>query len=177
MVKHGFARVNISRWVEQGILISIGHGGYATPEALENPLYSLAEVALRAPKAIICLHSALHFHGLTLERPHALWIALPKGVHAPRRASIRLNTTHFSGNAYELGAQAHTILGVDVKVYSPAKTVIDCFRLRNRIGLETAINALEAVIQNHRVTRDELWLLAKTCGIQTVIQPYLEALR
>ena len=177
MVKHGFARVNISRWVEQGILTSIGHGGYATPEALENPLYSLAEVALRAPKAIICLHSALHFHGLTLGRPHALWIALPQGVHAPRHASIRLNTAHFSGNAYELGAQAHTILGVDVKIYSPAKTVIDCFRLRNRIGLETALNALKTVIQKHYATHEELGVLARACDIRTVIQPYLEAIR
>lgn len=162
--------------MDRGLLHPLGRGVYATPEALENPLYPLAEMALRAQKAVICLHSALYFHNLTVERPHALWIALPKGVHAPKQLSVRFNTVHFSGNSYAMEAQSHNILGVSVKVYSPAKTAIDCFKLRNRIGMETTIAALQAVIQNHHATPDQLWELAKSCGIRTAIKPYLEGM-
>ena len=128
------------------------------------------------PGAVINLLSALAFHELTDEIPHAVWIAVRRGSQAPRIESPRLEVTWTAPRFLELGVSRHAIESVDVAVTDPARTVVDCFKFRSRVGLEVAIGALRDFLATHRQGRQELWELAGACRVRTVIRPYLESL-
>ncbi|WP_459864738.1 type IV toxin-antitoxin system AbiEi family antitoxin domain-containing protein [Endothiovibrio diazotrophicus] len=133
-------------------------------------------MARRTPHAVICLLSALRFHDLTTQAPFEVWLAIPNKAHAPKMEYPPLRIVRFSGAALTGGVEEHVIDGVAVHVTSVAKTVVDCFKFRNKIGLDVALEALRAAWAERRVSMDELWHYAKLCRVANVMRPYLESL-
>jgi len=176
-----FARLRIhpqeiSRLVGKGQLIRVGRGRYVLPQAEHSENLGLALVAAAVPQSVICLLSALRFHGIGTQAPHEVWIAVAQGAARPRLDYPPVRTTLVSGSAFTFGVERHQVDGVPVRIYSPAKTVADCFKFRNKIGLDVAIEALREALRAKRCTREELWSAGKVCRVTTVIRPYLEAM-
>ena len=138
--------------------------------------HSLAEAAKRSPKGVICLVSALRFHGLTTENPAEVWIAIPRGTRPPKSTTPTLHVVTLSGQMMTEGIKPHVIQGVSVPVYGVAKTVADCFRFRNRIGVNIAVEALRDAWRDKKATSEELWHYAKVCRVLNVMRPYFDSL-
>jgi len=172
----GFSPTHLQRLYEQGLLIRSGRGVYLPAEADLDGNGTLAEVALRIPKGVVCLLSALQFHSLTTQLPSQVWIALPLRAHRPVVDYPPLRVVRLSGQALSEGIETHEIGGVAVRVYTPAKTVADCFKYRNKIGLEVALEALRDAWHKRVVTMDDLWYYAGICRVANVMRPYLESL-
>ncbi|MDR1281849.1 MAG: type IV toxin-antitoxin system AbiEi family antitoxin domain-containing protein [Opitutaceae bacterium] len=175
--RHGISRVQLGEAVETGLVQRAGRGLYRLAEAesvTENHVF--AEVARRVPKGTFCLLSALRFHNLTTQNPHDAWVALPPGAWRPRLDFISLRIVHLSGERLTSGVETHDIEGVPVRVFSPAKTVADCFKFRNKIGLDVALEALRETWRERRATMDEITRFATTCRVANVMRPYLESL-
>jgi predicted transcriptional regulator of viral defense system len=172
---HGIPRVYLRMAVEQGAIVRVGRGLYVSRGAKPTEHHSLAQAAKRVPKGVVCLLSALRFHDLTTQSPFEVWLAIGEKSRLPRLDNPPLHIVRFSGRALRHGVQEHHIEGVTVHVFSPAKTVADCFRYRNKIGLDVALEALRDCIRKHKATRDEIWHAAKACRIANVIRPYLES--
>lgn len=172
----GMSRMKVRRMVGRGELVELGRGlySYASFEPTEH--HGLAVVAARTPCAVVCLLSALAFHELTTEQPHEVWIALPPKTWQPKIVWPPLRVVTFSGTHFHEGVEHHKLEGVDVRVYGVAKTVIDCFRFRNKVGLEVALEALRDGLRKRRVRPGELMELAQRQRIATAFRPYLEAL-
>lgn len=173
---HGIWRANLRDYVEQGILTRVGRGLYTLVgvEAGEN--HSLAEVGKRVPQGTVCLLSALRFHGLTTQQPHETWLALDGKARSPKADSLALRIVRFTGSALSEGREEHVIEGVPVKIYNPAKTVADCFKFRNKIGLDVALEALRETWRARRCGMSELMRYARVCRVANVMRPYLESL-
>jgi len=171
----GIPRAVLRRLVERGALIQTGRGLYMRPDADITAHHTLVEVAARVPGAVINLLSALAFHELTDELPHAVWIAIRTGSQAPRLDTPALEITWTNPRFLELGVTRHHLEGVDVAVTDAARTVADCFKFRSRVGVDVAITALRDYLARHRGGRDELWDMAGACRVRTVIRPYLES--
>lgn len=168
--------IYLRRLTEQGRLRRIGRGLYTLPdhEATEN--HTLAIVCAQIPNGVICLLSALRFHELTTQLPFEVWLALENKAWKPQIEDIAIRYHWFSGPAFTEGVETHPVEGIDVKVYNPAKTVADCFKYRNKIGLDVAIEALRDGLHQRKFTVDELWHYAKVCRVQNIIMPYAEAI-
>ena len=166
----------LRRLCEKGMLVKAGHGLYQLPDAEPTAHHSLAQVCKRVPRAVVCLLSALRFHEIGTQSPGAVWIGLGQGIASPHMKWPRVRVARFSGKALTEGIERHKIEGVAVKVYSPAKTVADCFKHRNKIGVDVALEALRDVLRQRRATVDDLWESARICRVRTVMRPYLEAL-
>ena len=136
----------------------------------------LAEVASKHPQVLVCLLSALAFHGLTTQAPFEVWVAVDNKARAPQFDYPPLRVARFSGPALTEGVAVHDIEGISVKVTSVAKTIADCFKFRNKIGLDVALEALKEAWHAKRVTMDELWHFGQICRVQNVMRPYLEGL-
>lgn len=173
---HGIPRTYLSRLCAARKLQRIGRGLYVLPGSSVTEHHSLAEACKRVPKGVICLLSALRFHNLTTQAPFEVWLAIGEKAWRPRLAYPPLRIARFSQNALSAGVEEHPIEGVTVQVYSPAKTVADCFKYRNKIGLDVAIEALRDCRRARRCTMDELWHYADICRVRNVMRPYLEAL-
>jgi predicted transcriptional regulator of viral defense system len=137
----------------------------------------LVTVALAVPKAVVALISALHFHGLTTEIPREVSVALPRGTRTPRLSWPPLRVYHMSGEMFSFGIEEHEQDGATLRVYGAAKTVADCFRFRNRLGIDVAVEALRTALAERRFTPAQLMHAARVCRVERVIRPYLEALR
>lgn len=173
----GIPRVYLRRLVEAGQLEHVSRGVYRLAERESgDPHHGLAVVALKAPRSVVSLLSALAFHEMTTQLPPQVWITLPVHAHAPRLDWPRVRVVHASEPALSSGIEERTIDGQPVRIYSPAKTVADCFKFRNKIGLDVALEALRAFRQERRGTMDELERMAKICRVSRVLRPYLEAL-
>ncbi len=172
----GLPRVALTRLVRRGALTRVGRGLYALPERSISEHTALAEVAHKYPQGIICLLSALRFHELTTQSPFEVWLAVPNKARAPRMDYPPLRIVRFSGPALSEGIEEHIIDGVPVRVTSVAKTVADCFKFRNKIGLDVALEALREAWRERRVNMDELWRFARVCRVTNVMRPYLESL-
>lgn len=159
-----------------GQLEQVGHGLYRLASAPVPPHLDLLVVASRAPRAVVCLISALAFHELTDEVPHEVSIAVLRGSAPPRLKAPAVRVFHFSETAYRLGIEHHEIEGVDLKIYSPTKSIVDAFRFRNRIGEDVAIKALATGLRTRRVRPGPLLELAGKLRAQAVVTPYLKAL-
>jgi predicted transcriptional regulator of viral defense system len=161
---------------DSGLLEKVSRGVYrlASSPPLGNP--DLVTVATRIPGGVICLISALSFHDLTTQIPHEVHVALPSGAEEPRLEHPPIRTYRFTGESFTEGIETHDVDGVGVRIYSPEKTIADCFRFRNRIGLDTAIEALRSYRERGRLRVDVLMRYASICRVTTVIQPYLEAI-
>jgi len=172
----GISRTQIGKLVENGKLVRVTRGVYATPETQLNERLSLAVVAKVVPAARICLLSALRFHDLTTQNPHEAWIAIGVKDRKPKIEYPPLRVNRFSGPAYDLGVEKHAIEGVPIEVYSVAKTVVDLFRYRQKIGIDVAIEALREGWRERRFSISELTRLAQACRMDRIMTPYLESL-
>lgn len=153
-----------------------GRGLYVACDAVLSESEMLAAASARVPHAVVCLLSALRFHGLTTQNPADVWLAIDRKARATRGSELPLRIVRFSGEARTAGVEEHTVDGVRVRVYSAAKTVADCFKYRGKIGLDVAIEALRDYLNTHRGSIDELWRYAAVCRVTNVMRPYLEAL-
>jgi len=161
---------------KRGILERIGRGLYRIPGAPITEHHTLAEAAKRVPNGVVCLLSALQFHGITTQAPYQIWMAIDRKARRPRDDYPALRIVRFSGPAFMEGREIHNIDDVDVPIYSPAKTVADCFKYRNKVGLDVALEALRECWRRRLCTMDDLWRYAKICRVQKVMRPYMESL-
>ncbi len=174
--KRGIPRAFLYSMVEKGLIERRGRGIYV---ARSHPLtaeHALAQAAKRVPKGVLCLLTALVFHRLTTQSPSEVWVALPEKARKPRLDYPRLRIVRFSGAALTEGIESHLVEGVDVRVYSAAKTVADCFKFRNKIGIDVAVEALKDFSRRHRGDANELARFARICRVTRVMQPYLDAI-
>lgn len=176
LAPHGIARAYLQQLVEAGTVERVGRGLYRLSGAPVTEHHSLAEACKRVPGGAVCLLSALRFHGLTTQAPFEVWLAIDVHAWRPRVEYPPLRIVRFSGKALEEGIETHEIEGVRVKVYSAAKTVADCFKFRNKLGLDVALEALKDYLGKYRGKTDELWHYAGVCRVTNVMRPYLEAL-
>ncbi|HRX55702.1 MAG TPA: type IV toxin-antitoxin system AbiEi family antitoxin domain-containing protein [Verrucomicrobiales bacterium] len=172
----GLSRVQLRKLVDQGLLQKTQRGLYTAKNFAFDAHVSLAEVAARSPKAVICLLTALRFHELTTENPSVVYVMLPPGIKAPRIEHPRLDVSWSAPLALASGIEEHVICGVKVKITSPAKTVVDCFKYRSKVGINVAIEALRDAWHKRLVTTDELWKHAKINRMTNVMRPYLDSI-
>lgn len=172
----GIPRVSLTRAVRRGQLERIGRGLYGLPGRQTSAYGALAEVARRVPKGVVCLLSALRFHGLTTQAPFEVWLAIENKAIAPKLDYPPLRIVRFSGAAMTEGVEEHVVDGVSVRITGVAKTVADCFKYRNKIGLDVALEALREAWREKRMTSNDLWRYAKVCRVANVMRPYLDSL-
>ncbi len=166
----------VRRLHKEGVLVKVARGVYALAGHDGGENRQLAEAAKRVPSGVVFLLSALRFHGLTTQQPHRIWLAVGRTARLPKATGLPLHVLRLSGPAYTEGVETHEVEGVLVKVYSVAKTVADCFKYRNKIGLDVALEALREAKRARRLDTDELWRFAKVDRVANVMRPYLEAL-
>ncbi len=169
-------RVVLSRLIASGQLERVGRGLYRLAGSTTSEHESLATIAAKVPQAVFCLLTALQFHELTTQLPRQIWIAMPRGSHTPRIDYPPIKMVQMAGDVYSEGIEEHERDGVTLRVYGIAKTVADCFKHRNKIGLDVALEALKDVRARHKVSVDALWHYAKICRVTNVMRPYLEAI-
>lgn len=172
----GMPRVYLSRLVDKGLLVRTARGIYTLPDTEVTELHDFAEAARQVPKGVICLLSALQFHNLTTQNPFEVWMAIGESQWRPKVEYPAIRFVRFSGKALEYGIGQHEIESVMVRVYNPAKTVADCFKYRNKIGLDVALEALRDCWRQRKATMDEIWAAAKVCRVANIMRPYLESL-
>jgi predicted transcriptional regulator of viral defense system len=172
----GIPRQYLRMALEQGQVEKVARGLYQVPGERMSQHVSLAEVCKRVPAGVICLISALEFHELTTQIPHFVYLAIPEKAHAPRIEALEVRIFRFSRRALAEGVEKHDIDGVEVRVYSAAKTVADCFKYRNKIGQDLAIEALRDCLRERRATVEELVRYGRICRVERVMRPYMEAM-
>jgi predicted transcriptional regulator of viral defense system len=172
----GIARVVLTRLTASGELERVGRGVYRLPGTQGAEHESLATIAVKVPQAVFCLLTALQIHGLTTQLPRQVWIAMPQGSHAPKMDHPPIKMVQFSGDAYVQGIEVVQADQVALRVYGVAKTVADCFKHRNTVGLDVALEALKETLSTRKASADDLWRFAKVCRVANVMRPYLEAL-
>jgi predicted transcriptional regulator of viral defense system len=165
----------LSRLVQDGRLRRVARGVYARPDLPLSEDISLAEVALRVPKGVICLLSALRVHGLGTQAPHQVWLAIPQNSPTPRVERPSLRAVRMSGPALTEGVECMRIDGMDVPVFNAAKTIADCFKYRNKIGIDVALEALRDGWEHRKVSMDELSHYADIDRVSNVMRPYMES--
>lgn len=170
-------RVYLTRLTASGKLEKAGRGLYRLPDGGASENETLALVAARVPTAVFCLLTALQFHELTTQLPRQVWIALPNGSHAPRIDYPPIKLVQYSGAAFMDGIETHRRDQVELRVYGVAKTVADCFKHRNKIGLDVALEALRDARRQRKASADDLWRYAKICRVANVMRPYLDAVQ
>ncbi len=173
----GISREYLRLMASKGQVIRITRGHYCLPDYAFSATQSIAEISKQIPKGVICLLSALRIHGLTTQNPFEVWIAIERGAWKPR--SNRTTQTRymmFSGKSFSEGIEIKVVDNVKVKVYNPAKTVVDCFKYRNKIGIDVAIEALKHAWNDKMFNMDELWSYSRICRVSKVMQPYIDNL-
>lgn len=158
------------------MLVRSERGVYTVVDSEITEHHDLALIGKRVPNGVICLTSALRFHDIGTQLPQKIWLALEKGSAQPRISHPPISVVRFSGRSFSEGIEEHKIEGVTVRIYHSAKTVADCFKFRNRIGLEAAIEAARECLDGRKATSDEIFHYAKICRVWNVMKPYLEAL-
>ncbi len=171
----GIHRQALTRLVADGALVRVARGLYRLPDALVGEHHGLALAAMAVPNGVICLLSALQFHGLGTQLPHEVWIAVDRRARRPQLAYPPLRVLRFSGTALTEGVEHHRIDGREVAIYSIEKTLADCFKYRNKIGLDVALEALREARRERRLNADALWHYAGIDRVTNVMRPYLEA--
>ena len=172
----GVSRAQLYGLLHKGLVARQARGIYVVREHPYTTGHTLAQVAKRVPAGVFCLLTALRFHGLTTQNPAEVWIALPEKARKPRLDYPRLRVARFSGAALTEGIEVHRLEGVEARVYCAAKTVADCFKYRNKIGIDVAIEALRDFTRRHRGGATELSRFARICRVTRVMQPYLDAI-
>ncbi|MDE0457180.1 MAG: transcriptional regulator, partial [Chromatiales bacterium] len=172
----GVTAATMSRMERAGAVIRLSRGVYQMPDADLDPNHNLAEAAKRMPKGVVCLVSALAFHGLTDQLPPRVWMAIGPKDWAPQCSGTDIRIVRFTDSLLREGIETHAIEGVSVKIFGVARTVADCFRHRGKVGLSVAIEGLQEALKQRKATPAEIARQAGERGVSTVIRPYLEAL-
>jgi len=172
----GISFQQLQKLVDNDAVEKIGGGLYRLSEMELTEHETIAMVASAVPNAIICLLTALRIHEIGTQSPHAVWIALDRKRRKPRRPPAKVEIVRFSGAMLTYGVVRQSMLGVSVLITSPARTVVDCFRYRNKVGIDVALEALRDAVYFRKVNVDEISRAAEVCRIRTVISPYMEAL-
>ncbi len=176
LIDAGVTAATVSRMERDGEVLRLARGLYQLPDAELDANHSLAEAAKRFPKGVICLVSALGFHGLTDQLPKKVWIAIGRRDWTPKPSDMRIRVLRFSDDLLSDSVETHVIEGVRVRVFGVAKTIADCFRHRGKIGLTIALEGLQRALRQRKATPAEIATAADAGGVGTVIRPYLEAL-
>jgi predicted transcriptional regulator of viral defense system len=162
--------------VDAGTIEKVGPGLYRLASAEPSEFETLAMVASVAPSGIVCLLSALGFHRIGTQVPHEVWLAIDRKSRRPTRVPTKLRIVRFSRAMLSYGVETHAILDVPVRITSPARTVVDCFRYRTKLGLDVALEALRDALASRTATMDQITRAAEVCRVRTVIKPYLDAI-
>src|SRR5438128_1700993 len=174
---HNIPRQYLRLASEAGLITPVGRGLYVPAVAHAATHHRLSMATIAVPKGVICLLSALRFDDLTTQAPFEVWIAIDRKARRPSADQPPLRIVRFSTSYIQHAVRTHKIEGVPVQIFSPAKTVADCFKYRNKIGLDVAIEALRDCLRKRKATMDDLWEAAKVCRVSRVMQPYLESVR
>jgi len=172
----GLARTQIRRLSARGEIVRVARGLYRLPGAPRSERQDLAEAARRVPGGVVCLLSALRFHGLTTQNPFEIWLAIDRKAWRPRVEHPPLRLVYLTEPALQAGVEEHDIDGVIVQVFSAAKTVADCFKFRNKIGTDVAVEALRDFRRKYSREFEALWRFAEVNRVTRVMHPYLESL-
>jgi predicted transcriptional regulator of viral defense system len=176
VAEHGLPTIALTRLVQAGKLQRLARGLYGVPGAKISEHRSLAEVSARIPKGVVCLLSALRVHEIGTQAPFEVWLAIPLHMARPRLDQPAIRVVRMSGEALAEGVERRNIDGVKVPVFSAARTVVDCFRFRNKIGLDVALEALRDGWRQRKFTMDDLWRHATRGRVANVMRPYIEAI-
>ena len=176
LAQRGIPAVYLHRLHRRGMLVQSARGLYTLSKRDLTANHSLAQVCKRIPHGVVCLLSALRFHGLTTQMPAEVWIAIDRKARRPAVGDLPVRIVRFSGAALREGVEEHRIEGITVRVTNPAKTIADCFKYRNKIGLDVALEALREGWRERGFSMDELWKYARLCRVANVMRPYLEAM-
>jgi predicted transcriptional regulator of viral defense system len=177
LVEAGFPRVYLKRLLDRGDIIQVGRGLYAAASFEGDHNQTLLQTAKRFPKGVICLMSALQFHEIGTQAPFEVWLAIPSEMKLPRtNERLLVRFCKFSEATHSFGVKTYKIPGGKIAVYSPAKTVADCFKYRNKYGLDVAVEALREGWRGKKFSLKEITEAAKVCRVAKVMQPYLEML-
>ena len=176
VVGRGIHREVLSRVVREGALERVSRGQYRVPSHPVTEHHGLTLAAAAVPGGVICLLSALGFHGIGTELPFEVWIAIDRRARRPALRHPPLRIARFTGRAFRSGIETRRVEGQAVRVYGIAKTIADCFKYRNKIGVGVALEALRDAWRAHRFTMDEMSRYARVCRVERVMRPYLEAL-
>lgn len=185
--KHGVIRIRdarsqgihpeyLRRLCQKGLIIKMSRGIYIPADREISPNIGLAQIAKRIPHGVICLLSALQFHDLGTQSPFEIWVAIDGKAAKPHIDYPPVRIVRFSGKSLSEGIEEHIIEGVTVRVYNKAKTIADCFKYRNKIGVDIALEALKDCRRRKLCTNDQLWEYAKICRVSNIMKPYLEAI-
>lgn len=172
----GYSRSNLQRLLKQGKVECVSRGLYRTTADEPSEHYTLAAVAKRVPKGVVCLLTALAYHHIGTQMPREVWIAIDRKARKPRILDLPVRVVRFSGPALHYGVQEIQIEGVPVRITSPARTVVDCFRYRNKVGLDVALEALRDAFEERKATMAEIHRAAEMCRAKSIILPYLHSL-
>jgi len=175
-VAEGIGPETLARLVREEAVVRPARGLYQLPVAQVEAAHALAEAAVLVPKGVVCLISALQFHELTLQMPSAVWMAIERTAWRPRLDYPRIRFVRFTGPSLTEGVARHRIEGVDVPITNPARTIVDCFRYRGKVGLDVAMEGLREGLRRRRCTPDELWRYARQARVWSVMRPYVEAM-
>ncbi len=174
-ISHGITRYMLYSLRDRGLIEQVTRGVYRLVELppLSNP--DLVTVSLRFPNTVICLISALHYHNITTQIPHVVSVAVPKNSRAPSLDYPPVQAHRFSDKAYTSGIEKHTIDGANVRIYTPEKTLADCFKFRNKVGMEVVLEALKLYRTRQPFNLEKLLRYAEVCRVKKIMTPYLEA--
>ena len=175
-VAAGYSREYLRRLVSRKQVRQLKRGLYASAAFDADHNQSLVEAAKTVPRGVVCLISALQFHQIGTQSPHQVWLAVPRGTNFPRVGKLPYRFCEFSVASHAFGVQEHKLAGGTVRVFSPAKTVADCFKYRNKYGLNVAVEALREGWRGKKFTINELTAAAEVCRVRRIVQPYLEML-
>jgi predicted transcriptional regulator of viral defense system len=165
----------LARLVRDKQILRPARGLYQLPDTQIDAAHTLVEASVLVPKGIVCLISALQFHELTLQMPSAVWMAIERTAWRPTSSYPPIRFVRFSGWAMTEGVERYPIQSRQVPITNPARTIVDCFRYRNKIGIDIAMEGLREGIRRRKCTPDQLWQYAKTARVWTVMRPYVEA--
>jgi len=175
-VAEGIGPETLARLVREDAVARPARGLYQLPDAQVEAAHTLAEAAALVPKGIVCLTSALQYHELTLQMPAAVWMAIERTAWRPKMDYPRVRFVRFTGDSLRDGVVRHRIEGVEVPITDPARTIVDCFRYRAKVGLDVAMEGLREGLRHRRCTPDELWRYARKARVWSVMRPYVEAM-
>ena len=175
-IEHGITRYMLYALRDKRVIEQVSRGVYRLKELppISNP--DLVTVCLRYPNAVICLISALSYHNITTEIPHSVYMAVPRNSRIPSIDYPPIQVHRYSNQAYNVGIERHVIDGAPVKIYTPEKTLADCFKFRNKVGLDTVLEAIRFYRERKKIKVDDLMRYATVCRVSKTMRPYLEAI-
>ena len=176
-IEHGVHPEQMRRLIGTGQLVRTGRGLYVAAHGSASIHNTLAQACKRVPHGVICLLSALRFHEIGTQNPSEVWMAISPKARLPRIDAPHMRFVRFSGPALSEGVEEHLADAVSIQVYSVAKTVADCFKYRNKIGIDVAMDALRDCRRKRKASSEELWKYARICRVANVMKPYMEAIR